>query len=614
MKKSWILIFLFLFAMASYAASSWEKGKKAYDKGEYGEAISYFLQAAEAAQQGDYFRWLGVAYYKNGQFQEAVNACKQALTLAHAKDSEWESWLWLAEAQEKLGLYDAAIPSWKKYVELKPDDSTGFARLSQVCGWNKQYDEAITAAKRAIELKADNARAYYCLGYAYRMKKQYDQALQFDKKAIEIDPAGSLYPYEMGHVFYVKDEYAEAVDAYKKALVLEPDGTRILEMLALSYRLMGRYDDAITTINKLIALQSYSGIGISVALDSGYPVVKKVLETGPARKAGIEAGDKIIKINGNKAKGWNIERADLTLRGALGTQVVLTIERQGANESIEKTVSRETMFGKGAAFSLGLRSDAFRQKGSLEAALQDAQKAYAIDPANSWARYSLGASYLDQGQYTESIRLLAQVKDSPRARVLEATAYAKQGKMNEAENIYCSIPEEEMSPKNIPFMNDRMALLELFKPLVKEHMSKVRTLEARGRYQEALPELSEALKTAAETEAQAIQESIFSMLRRNPSLAGVLPEEARRNVLRGEMLVKEASFEKAAAEFKQAIRIAPYAARLYYNLALVYAELKKYPEAIRQMKTYLQAMPDAPDARAAMDQVYKWEFMMEKKN
>ncbi len=157
-----------------------------------------------------------------------------------------------------------------------------------------------------------------------------------------------------------------------------------------------------------------------------------------------------------------------------------------------------------------------------------------------------------------------------------------------------------------------MALLQLFKPIVNEQRAKAKSLAAQGRYQEALSELSAALKMADETEGQAIKESLFTLLRRNPALAGVLPEEARRNVLRGEMLVKEGSFEKAAAEFKQAIRIAPYAARLYYNLALVSAELKNYPEAIRQMKTYLQAAPDAPDARAAMDQVYKWEFMMEK--
>jgi hypothetical protein len=61
-----------------------------------------------------------------------------------------------------------------------------------------------------------------------------------------------------------------------------------------------------------------------------------------------------------------------------------------------------------------------------------------------------------------------------------------------------------------------------------------------------------------------------------------------------------------------AIQNAPYIAKLYYNTALVDGELKKYPEAIRQMKIYIQADPDSPSSRTAKDMIIKWEFMMEK--
>jgi len=145
--------------------------------------------------------------------------------------------------------------------------------------------------------------------------------------------------------------------------------------------------------------------------------------------------------------------------------------------------------------------------------------------------------------------------------------------MKEAVNIYLSISEEEISPKTIPLMNDRMALLQTFKPFVKEQRDKARSFESNGQYKEALSELSEALKTADDTEAQEIQDAIFNMIRKNPLLAEV-PEDARKYALRGEVLIKEGNFEQAAAEFKKAIQIAPYAARLYYNTALINAELK----------------------------------------
>ncbi|HLD22600.1 MAG TPA: tetratricopeptide repeat protein, partial [Sulfuricurvum sp.] len=241
-----------------------------------------------------------------------------------------------------------------------------------------------------------------------------------------------------------------------------------------------------------------------------------------------------------------------------------------------------------------------------------------LDSANDWAKTSLGASYLDRGQYDESIKMLSQIKESLTARILEATAYAKKGEMKLAVNFYFSIidtfPEEEMSVKNIPLMYNRMILLQTFKPFVMEHRDKARTFESNRQYREALSELSEALKIADDTEAQEIQGSIFNIIRRNPLLAefSEMPEDARRYALRSEMLLKDGNLEQAAAELKKAIRIAPYAARLYYSSALINAELKKYPEAISQMKIYLKAVPEALDARAVKDEIMKWEFRIEK--
>jgi tetratricopeptide (TPR) repeat protein len=532
MKKNLTLIVLLFFVASAYAASAmklWQKGKNAYDKKEYSEAISYFKKSAEAdPQDGETFRWLGHAYYENRQYQDAVDALKQAVSLPHNKEVEQESWLWMSEGFRQLGQWDAAISSRKKYIELKPEDDNGFLVLANLYNWNEQFDEAITAAKRAIELKPDNAYANYCLGYGCRMKKQYDEAFDAIKKAMAIDPANGLYFYEMGNLFWVKKDYSGALEALKKADKLQPDDMKITFGIAAAYRVMGKYDDALIATNNAIALQPVSG--------------------DP----------------------------------------------------------------KDTANFFAIRSDINKRKSNLEAALQDAEKAYSLDSANSLAQWALGAAYFDRGQYDESIKLLSQVKDIPNAQVLEATANAKQGKVKEAKNIYFAIPREDLSQKNIPLMDDRRTLLQTFKPHVGEYRIKARSLEEQGKYQEALFELSEALPIADETEAQAIQGSIFAILRKAPSLAGALPEEARRCVLRAEMLVKEGDFEKAAGEYMKAIRIAPHAARLYFNSAVVYAELKKYPEAIRQMNVYLEAVPDAPDARAAKDEIYKWEFMMEK--
>jgi len=548
--------------MNAYAASPWQKGKKAYDKKEYDMAIYYFKKAIESApQDGDHFRWLGHAYYRNGQYRDAVGAFKQALNLPHGKNAEHESWDFLIKAYEKLGQTDSIISFREKYVENQPTDYSGFIKLSELYIKNIQYDKAIMAAKRAIELRSDYADAYKNLGVAYGRNNQYNEAIRAYKKAIEIDPKMSLDNAQVGFFLMEQNAYAEAVGAYKKVIEADPSNPDFHTSLALAYYCMGRYDDAIAAVNRAIELESST----------------------QSAKFSFAIRSLIHRSRGNQKESFqDAEKAYYVYTGF--AQLTFDRDAQKANH----------VDGGLTQLSLG----------------RDAEKAYSLDSTNDWAGYSLGAAFLDQEQYDKAIKLLSQL-EGPMARLLEATAYAKQGKVKEAATVYISIPKEEMSQKNIPLMNERTALLQIFEPYVKEYRIKARSFEAKEQFKEALSELSEALKMSDETEAQALQESIFSMVRMNPSLSG-LPEEARKHVLRGEMLVKEGNLKKAAEEFKQAIGIAPYAARLYYNSALIHAQLKKYPEAIRQMKTYLQAVPNAPDARAAKDEIIKWEFMMEK--
>ena len=62
-------------------------------------------------------------------------------------------------------------------------------------------------------------------------------------------------------------------------------------------------------------------------------------------------------------------------------------------------------------------------------------------------------------------------------------------------------------------------------------------------------------------------------------------------------------------EYRAALRIAPLTPQLHFNTALIHGQLKSYRAAIRSMTGYLQLAPDAPNARAAKDEIYKWEFL-----
>jgi carboxyl-terminal processing protease len=72
-------------------------------------------------------------------------------------------------------------------------------------------------------------------------------------------------------------------------------------------------------------------IGISVNFFGGYPVVASVLPGSPALKAGLEADDVIVRINGTDVHGVDQERVSTLIRGPAGTTVLLHV-RRGSDE------------------------------------------------------------------------------------------------------------------------------------------------------------------------------------------------------------------------------------------------------------------------------------------
>jgi len=85
------------------------------------------------------------------------------------------------------------------------------------------------------------------------------------------------------------------------------------------------------------------------------------------------------------------------------------------------------------------------------------------------------------------------------------------------------------------------------------------------------------------------------------------PEEARKFRIQAEFAVQEKQFDRAVELYGKALEIAPWWPEGHFNRALILGQTKTYHDAIREMKRYLLLVPDAPDTRAAQDNIYQWE-------
>ncbi len=85
---------------------------------------------------------------------------------------------------------------------------------------------------------------------------------------------------------------------------------------------------------------SFDGIGVTVEMIDRMVVVVAPLPDTPGEKAGIRAGDVIVGINDEKTEGLSLTEAVSRIRGPRGTEVKLTIYRQGLREPLNISVTR----------------------------------------------------------------------------------------------------------------------------------------------------------------------------------------------------------------------------------------------------------------------------------
>src|SRR5690606_15594839 len=86
---------------------------------------------------------------------------------------------------------------------------------------------------------------------------------------------------------------------------------------------------------------SFEGIGAEVQELDGYVTVVSPIKGSPAEKAGVRPNDRIVTVDGENIQGMSATEAVLLIRGEKGTQVTLGIQRQGQQELIEITITRD---------------------------------------------------------------------------------------------------------------------------------------------------------------------------------------------------------------------------------------------------------------------------------
>ena len=163
---------------------------------------------------------------------------------------------------------------------------------------------------------------------------------------ILLNISNKVYSQNIDKLYEKIDLFAEVLEKIQNEYVEEVDQAEIIDF-AINGALQS-LDPFSAYMNPKVFEESQSetsgefgGLGIEVSMESGVIKVITPIDDTPAAKAGVKAGDYIVKINGEQVQGKTLMEAVNLMRGPEGTSIEITVRRKGLRKAKIFKITRE---------------------------------------------------------------------------------------------------------------------------------------------------------------------------------------------------------------------------------------------------------------------------------
>ena len=196
-------------------------GIKAYKEGKLEEAELHYREALKILpMHPDTNHNLGALKLFTKNIPEALDLFKVA---TEANPNNAQFWLSYAAVLFNANQNVNAEISYKKVLELKPDNFISHNNLGAVQRRLNKLDDAVNSYKKALVLKPDYVEAHYNLGNLYHQLGRLKDAEASFKKTLEFEPNYAAVHNNLGVILGEQNRIDEAISSYKKAIESKPD-------------------------------------------------------------------------------------------------------------------------------------------------------------------------------------------------------------------------------------------------------------------------------------------------------------------------------------------------------------------------------------------------------
>jgi len=193
-----------------------------------------------------------VAALNGGRLVEAEQLCRHIIA---AKPDFFDALYLLATVQSSLGKIDAALASYDRALNVRPDAVAAHIDRGALLEKFNRHREALASFDRALSLQPTYAAAHYNRGNVLQDLGCCEEAVASYDRALALRPDLARALSNRGNALQKLKRFADAVASYDRAIALRPDFAQAFSNRGAALQELKRYDEAVASYDRAIELR-----------------------------------------------------------------------------------------------------------------------------------------------------------------------------------------------------------------------------------------------------------------------------------------------------------------------------------------------------------------------